>query len=344
MVRDAGAGIMSFASPWFLLLLLLPVIRLWVRWRAARRADRAIAWVDLPPAVPGAAVAEIRPTRRARLAFLPGLLEAVGLTLVVLALGRPQWSTGKEEIRLRSRNLVIALDISSSMKATDFEPGNRLEAAKYVLREFVKRREGDLVGLVIFSGKAFLQAPLTSDVDLIARMLDQTDLGQLPDGTAIGTAIAVSLNQIKQLPATSSAIILITDGANNTGEPKLPVATEAARALGVRVHAIGLTAADTMQYALNSVWSVRTKASKLSEADERTLKNVSERTGGVFARATDPAALDSVMKAIDPLERQEVPIREVRDHRELFPLALGVGAILLVLQAILSATWLRTVP
>ena len=257
---------MSFASPWLLLLLILPALRLWARWRAARRADVAIAWVDLPPAAPGADGIEVRPTARVRLAFLPAVLEAVGLTLVVLALARPQWSTGKEEILLRSRNLIIALDISSSMKATDFEPGNRLEAAKYVLREFVKRREGDLVGLVIFSGKAFLQAPLTSDVNLIARMLDQTDLGQLPDGTAIGTAIAVSLNQIKQLPATSSAIILITDGANNTGEPKLPVATEAARALGVRVHAIGLTAADTMQYALNSVWSVRTKASKLSEA------------------------------------------------------------------------------
>lgn len=335
---------MSFASPWLLLLLILPALRLWARWRAARRADVAIAWVDLPPAAPGADGIEVRPTARVRLAFLPAVLEAVGLTLVVLALARPQWSTGKEEILLRSRNLIIALDISSSMKATDFEPGNRLEAAKYVVREFVKRREGDLVGLVIFSGKAFLQAPLTSDVNLIARMLDQTDLGQLPDGTAIGTAIAVSLNQVKQLPATSSAIILITDGANNAGEPKLPVATEAARALGVRVHAIGLTAADTMQYALNSVWSVRTKASKLSEADERTLRNVAERTGGVFSRATDPAALDSVMKAIDPLERQEVPIREVRDHRELFPLVLSVGAVLLVLQAILAATWLRTVP
>lgn len=335
---------MRFDSPWFLLLLILPVLRYWLRVRAARRADKAIAWADLPLAVPGAPDITFEATPRRRLAFLPPVLEAIGLTLAVLALARPQWTTGKEEIRLRSRNLVVALDISSSMKATDFEPGNRLEAAKVVLREFVKRREGDLVGLVIFSGKAFLQAPLTSDMNLIDRMLDQTDMGQLPDGTAIGTAIAVALNQIKELPPTSSAIILITDGANNTGEPSLPMATEAARALGVRVHAIGLTAADTTQYALNGVWSVRTKAAKLSKADEQTLRNVAERTGGVFARATDPASLDSVMQAIDPLERQEVPVREVRDHRELFPLALSFAALLLAAQALLAATWLRTVP
>jgi Ca-activated chloride channel family protein len=210
-----------------------------------------------------------------------------------------------------------------------------------VLREFVTRREGDLVGLVIFSGKAFLQAPLTSDVELIGRMLDQTELGQLPDGTAIGTAIAVSLNQIKQLPAASSAIILLTDGANNTGEPTLPQATEMARALGVRVHAIGLTSADTMSYELNNVWSVRTKASRLSKQDEKRLTQVAARTGGVFARASDPAALDSVMRAIDPLERQDVPVREIRDQRELFPLALSLGLLALTLQAVLSSTWLR---
>jgi Ca-activated chloride channel family protein len=230
------------------------------------------------------------------------------------------------------------------MKATDFQPGNRLMVARSTLRDFVARREGDLVGLVLFSGKAFLQAPLTADMTLIGRMLDLTDIGQLPDGTAIGTALAVSINQLKKLPAASSTIVLITDGANNTGSPTLPQATEMARALGIRVHAIGLTSADTTQYDLNGVWSVRTRAAKLSKRDEATLRRVAERTGGTFARATDPAALDSVMRAIDPLERTEVPIREVRDHRELFPVILSFGLLLLGLQALLSATWLRTVP
>ena len=328
---------MSFASPWVLLLLTIPLLRDCIRWRGGRSPGTA-----LPYAAPG--VGSLPRTARQRWAHLPRWLEALGLGLVVLALARPQWNAGSEEVRLRSRNLVVALDISSSMKATDFQPGNRLEVARTVLREFVRRREGDLVGLVIFSGKAFLQAPLTSDVELVGRMLDQTELGQLPDGTAIGTALAVALNQIKQLPATSSAVVLITDGANNTGEPTLPQATEMARALGVRVHAIGLTAADTISYELNSVWSVRTKASRLSKQDEDRLTQVASRTGGVFARASDPAALDSVMQAIDPLERREVPVREIRDRRELFPLALALGLLALVLQSVLAATWLRTGP
>ncbi len=329
---------MRFASPWLLLLLLVPLLRLWLRRRDGRRPGGAVAWAS-------AGVLDGLPrTVRSRMAPLPRWLELAGASLLVLALARPQLDAGKEEIRLRSRNIIVALDISSSMKATDFQPGNRLAVARTTLRDFVARREGDLVGLVIFSGKAFLQAPLTADMTLIGRMLDLTDIGQLPDGTAIGTALAVSINQLKQLPAASSTIVLITDGANNTGSPTLPQATEMARALGIRVHAIGLTAADTTSYDLNGVWSVRTRAAKLSKRDEETLRRVAERTGGTFARASDPAALDSVMQAIDPLERTEVPIREVRDHRELFPIVLGLGLLFLVLQAILGATWLRTVP
>lgn len=329
---------MRFATPWLLLLLFVPLLRAWLRYRDGRRASRAMAWVS-------AGVLDGMPrSLRARLAGLPLWLEFAGTSLLVLALARQQLDAGKEEIRLRSRNIIVALDISSSMKATDFQPGNRLEVARGVVRDFVKRREGDLVGLVIFSGKAFLQAPLTADVNLIGRMLDLTDIGQLPDGTAIGTALAVSINQLKTLPAAASTVVLITDGANNTGSPSLPQATEMARALGVRVHAIGLTAADTTSYDLNGVWSVRTRAAKLSKHDEETLKRVAERTGGTFARASDPAALDSVMNAIDPLERVEVPVREVRDHRELFPLLIGLGVLMLALQAMLSATWLRTVP
>jgi Ca-activated chloride channel family protein len=329
---------MRLANPWFLLLLLIPLVRAWLRWRADHRPGGAFAWVS------GGLLEGVPRSWRARAAPLPGWLELAGMVLVVVALARPQLDKGKEQVRLKSRNIIVALDISSSMKATDFQPGNRLEVARATLREFVKRREGDLVGLVIFSGKAFLQAPLTSDMTLIGRMLDLTDIGQLPDGTAIGTALAVSLNQLKQLPPASSTIVLITDGAENTGTPKLSQATEMARALGVRVHAIGLTSADTTSYELNGVWSVRTKAAKLSAVDERTLRQVAERTGGTFARATDPAALDSIMRAIDPLERVEVPVREVRDRHELFPAVLGTGLFLLVMQALLAATWLRRVP
>ena len=326
---------MRFANPQLLLLLLLPAFAAWQLWH--RKVTARIAFSAL-------GLLRQAPVRRARWARLPEWLAIAGLAVLVVALARPQLPSGVERVTRKSRNIVVALDISSSMKAKDFQPVNRVTAARQVLRDFVLKRNGDLVGYVLFAGTAFLQAPLTTDVQLVGDMLGRSDMGQLPDGTAIGTALAVSINQLKKLPAASSTVVLITDGANNTGSPTLPQATEMARALGIRVHAIGLTSADTTQYDLNGVWSVRTRAAKLSKRDEETLRRVAERTGGTFARATDPAALDSVMRAIDPLERTEVPIREVRDHRELFPVVLLAGLLMLGLQSILGATWLRSVP
>ena len=181
------------------------------------------------------------PSRRARWRPVLRVLRVAGLALLILALARPQVPHDVREIRLRSRNIMVALDISSSMKAGDFKPGNRLAVARRVLTEFVEKRKGDLIGLVTFAGRTFLQAPLTPDTDLLGQTIGRVDIGMLPDGTAIGTAIAMSLNQLKDLPTKASVIVLITDGANNTGQPSPFVAAEAARALGIRIHAIGLS-------------------------------------------------------------------------------------------------------
>jgi Ca-activated chloride channel family protein len=213
-----------------------------------------------------------------------------------------------------------------------------------MLRQFVRRREGDLVGLVIFAGKAFLQAPLTPDLDLLDRMLEKVDIGLLPDGTAIGTALATSLNQLKQLPPAASVVVLVTDGANNTGQPSPAEAAEAARALGIRIHAIGLTSPDTTSVALNGVWSVRSLAARLTGRDEAALKRIAARTGGQYYRATDPASLDRIMSEIDPLERIEVTVRETRQYHELFPWFLAAGLLMLALDGVLRTTWLRPVP
>src|SRR5918998_2915001 len=184
-------------------------------------------------------------SRRARWLPLLNALRVVGLILLIVALARPQLPHDVQETRLRSRNIMVALDISSSMKAGDFQPGNRLEVARRVLSEFVQQREGDLIGLVTFAGRTFLQSPLTPDTDLLGETIERVDIGMLPDGTAIGTALAMSLNQLKDLPPKASVVLLITDGANNTGKPSPFSAAEAARALGVRIHAIGLSTADT---------------------------------------------------------------------------------------------------
>jgi Ca-activated chloride channel family protein len=213
-----------------------------------------------------------------------------------------------------------------------------------VVSEFVQQRHGDLVGLVLFAGRAFLQAPLTPDLQLLQETIKRVDIGMLPDGTAIGTALAVSLNQLKDLPVKASTVVLITDGANNTGTPTPLVAAEAARTLGVRIQTIGLSTRDTSSVALNGVWRVGSTTPRLTGRDEAALQRMAERTGGRYYRATDPEALRGVMREIDRLERSDVHVGEIRDFRELYPFALLPALLLLTLDLGLRATWLRSLP
>jgi Ca-activated chloride channel family protein len=331
---------MRLAEPWILALLALPLLELWRRWRARRHPPAvriefpALRFLSGAPATP-----------RTRWPWLPNALRLLGVVLLVAALARPQSPQHVEDIRIRSRNLMIALDISSSMKAGDFQPGNRLQVARRVLADFVRRRDGDLMGLVIFSGRAFLQAPLTPDTELLDRLLQQVDIGQLPDGTAIGTALALSIGQLKDLPPEASAVVLVTDGANNTGTPSPYVAAEAAKALGVRIHAIGLSTADTTGFDSDGfVWREGRRADRLTSADEAVMKRITSRTGGKYYRATDPDALEKVFAEIEELERNEVRIGETRDYRELFPFLLFPAVMLLGAELALGLGRWRGLP
>jgi Ca-activated chloride channel family protein len=330
---------MRFADPGFLVLLVFPVLYVFTRWRYRRRAP--LQRLALPSL---GFIADLPVAGRVRWRPVLAVLHSLGLTLVVLALARPQVPRDVREIRLRSRNIILALDISSSMKAGDFRPGNRLAVARRVVSDFVQRREGDLIGLVLFAGRAFLQAPLTPDLGLLRGILGRVDIGLLPDGTAIGTALALSLNQLKDLPVKASTIVLITDGANNTGRPTPLVAAEAARTLGIRIQAIGLSTTDTASVPLNGVWRVGKTAPRLTNRDEIALQRMAERTGGRYYRANDPEALNRVMDQIDQAERIEVRVGETRQYRELYPFFLAPALLLLVLEISLSATWLRTLP
>lgn len=324
------------ADPAALLLLLVPLLP-WLWHRRQRRAA--------PPALPVAwqgSMQGLVTTGRGRWVRWRPWLAAAGFACVVVALARPQRASGREDIKLKSRNILVAIDISSSMKAKDFQPENRLTAARGILRDFVLKRDGDLVGLVVFSGRAFLQAPLTADVHLVGEFLNRSDIGQLPDGTAIGAAIAMSLNQLKHLPPKGSCIVIVTDGAENAGKPTLAEATEMARAIGVKIYAIGLTSKDTSSIALNGVWSVRDKSGRLTPRDEQILRRVADRTGGRFARATSAEELQEIMDGIDPLERQDVVVQETRRWSELYLWPLALGLVLLLGERLLAATWLRT--
>jgi Ca-activated chloride channel family protein len=331
---------MRFADPLYLVLLLVPAWLGWSRWRARRQVpEERIGFPGLG-FLAGAPV-----TRRSRWPWLPEALRLGGLALLIGALARPQVPHEVRQIRSKSRNIMIALDISSSMKAGDFKPGNRLMVARKVLADFSAERRGDLLGLVIFAGRAFLQAPLTPDTDLLHQMLGRIDIGMLPDGTAIGTALAMCLAQLKDLPSKASVIVLITDGANNTGKPSPLVAAEAARAIGVRVHTIGVSAADTTGPDQRFIWRWGGRVpDRLTSGDEAILKRISERSGGRYFRATNPETLQEILTAIDPIERQEVKISETRDYRELYVYLLAPGLLLLGAGGLLGATRFRSVP
>jgi len=330
---------MRFADPWWLLLLSIP-LALGLRVLVARRQPPplrigfpALGFLEGVPA-----------SRWRRWHRLPETLRLLALVLLLGAVARPQVPHEVRQVRSKARNIMVALDISSSMKATDFKPGNRLEVARGVLAEFARRRRGDLIGLVIFAGRAFLQAPLTPDTDLLGEMLGRVDIGQLPDGTAIGTALALALSQLKDLPNRASAIVLITDGANNTGTPTPFVAAEAAHAVGVRIHTIGVSAPDTSGFHDGFVWRQGRTPDRLTSSDERVLRRIAERSGGRYYRATDPEALTRIMEALDPLEREEVRISETRDYRELYPWLLVPGLLLLAADLLLRSTRFRSLP
>jgi Ca-activated chloride channel homolog len=330
---------MRFADPGLLVLLLIPAGfagAWWLRRRQPPGERLALPNLDL--------LSDAPPSAKVRARSLLPFLRWLGLTLAVIAMARPQASRDVREIRLHSRNIMLALDISSSMKAGDFQPGNRLAVARRVVTEFVQRRQGDLIGLVLFAGRAFLQAPLTPDLSLLQRTVKRVDIGLLPDGTAIGTALALSLNQLKDLPVKASTIVLITDGANNTGTPTPLVAAEAARTLGVRIQTVGLSSRDTSSIPLNGVWRVGSTTPRLTGRDEAALQRMAERTGGRYYRATDPEALSGIMSQIDRLERSDVPVGEIRDFRELYPFLLLPALLLLTLELGLRATWLRSLP
>ena len=328
---------MRFASPTFLLLLAIPAWLAWTRWRARRLAPAAhVAFPVL------AALDDAPRTARARWRRLPALLQAGAVVLVVCALARPQVVGEVREVRTRSRNVMIALDISSSMKAADFQPGNRLEVARRTVANLVGRRDGDLLGLVVFAGRAFLQAPLNPDTALVRELAEQVEIGMLPDGTAIGTALALSLAQLRDLPARGSVVVLITDGANNAGQPAPLAAAEAARALGVRVHAIGLTSAVPISPESVVLWREGRQPDRLTTADEAILERITERTGGRYFRATDPAGLERVLGEIDRVERTDTVIDQMRQYRELYPWLLWPAVALLIADRVLRAAWLRS--
>lgn len=323
-----------FASPWALfLLLLLPLLA----WHYYRRYRFWTPELRMPTLAPLAGTS----SWKARLMYLLPAMRLLALALLIVALARPQNVMDQQDIKAEGIDIMLSIDLSSSMLAMDFQP-NRLEASKEVAKKFVQKRAFDRFGLVAFAAEAFTQCPLTSDHRVLIQFIDELECGLLKDGTAIGDGLATAVNRIKDSEAKSKVVILLTDGVNNSGYIKPLTAAEIAKEFGVRVYTIGV---GSMGKALAPI-SRRSNGEYVFgmsavEIDEDLLRQISKSTGGRYYRATSSEILEQVYAEIDQLEKTELEISTLRLYSELFGKWLLWGVGLLLLERLLRWTLLR---
>jgi Ca-activated chloride channel family protein len=331
----------QFATPWLLILLLL------VPWLAARHY-----WArqrTRPATIKHATTSLARGLPRSwRIVWRPVLtaLRLLTIALAVIALARPQIVSARETITGEGVEIALALDISGSMASLDFEPNNRLEAAKLVIGDFIAARPYDKIGLVIFSSQAYNQSPLTLDHNMVARSLEQAELASelgIEDGTAIGLGIANAANMLAHSDAESKVVVLLTDGVNNAGQIDPLTAAEAAKALGIKVYTIGAARPGQVPVPVQGLFGEQVVYQE-SVLDEETLRQVADITGGQYFRAEDTAGLEAIYDEINGLEKSQVEVKVYNQYYELFGWLLVPALIIFVLEIALRNTTFRKVP
>jgi Ca-activated chloride channel family protein len=325
------------AYPWLALgLLLIPgLIYLTFRLREARPT---FVYSNI------SSLATLRPSIWARLAWLPFALRMLAFSLVLVALARPQLGASSQEIITEGVDILLAIDVSSSMKTEDFKPKNRLHAAKEVVADFIRSRPQDRLGMVVFAARAITKCPLTLDHDILLTLLEDVRIGSIEDGTAIGTALATSVNRLKDSPAKSRIIILLTDGINNRGEIDPLTAAELAETFGIKTYTVGAGKEGYANYPFEDPIRGTVYQEVLVEIDEETLQKIAEITRGKYFRATDAESLVEVYKEIDAMEKTEIEQKQYVRYTELAPYFLAWALGLLMLETVLSRTRLQRIP
>lgn len=328
---------MIFANPTYLLLLLLlvPLIA-WYVWKL--RKDQASLQVSSAEAfdVPGVS------TIRVWLRHAPFVLRMVAVAALIVVLARPQSTNSWQNTSTEGIDIMMVVDISTSMLAMDLKP-NRLEAAKDVAASFINGRPNDNIGLVLFAGESFTQCPLTTDHTVLLNLFKDIQPGIIEDRTAIGVGLATAVSRIKDSQARSKVIILLTDGSNNAGEIAPVTAAEIAKTFGIRVYAIGVGTKGEALYPFPTAAGVRYQNVPV-DIDEPTLKQVATTTGGQYFRATDNASLKAIYSEIDQMEKTKISVQEYSKKQEEYKnWALLVLGLLLV-EILLRNTLLRKIP
>lgn len=269
-------------------------------------------------------------------------LRVIAIVLIIIAIARPQSTLNWKNEESEGIDIVLALDISSSMLARDFDP-DRLEAAKDLAIQFIAGRRNDRIGLVVFSGESFTQCPLTTDQSVLINLFRDIKSGMIEDGTAIGMGLATSVSRLKDSDAKSKVIILLTDGVNNQGAIAPATAAELAQTFGIRVYTIGVGTEGMAPYPVNTPYGVQLRNMQV-EIDEETLQEIATNTGGEYFRATDNNKLKQIYEKIDSLEKSKIEVKEFSQKDEEFIKFVLLAAFFILADMILRNTLLRQIP
>lgn len=332
---------MVFRNPLILLLIVVilpPLLHFYFR----RRGTNQVLFPSLE------IIKKLKPSFFQRYRYVVIVLRSIVIILLVVALARPQHGNEQTKVTTEGIDIVLALDVSGSMLAEDFEIGgsryNRLYITKQVVKDFIEKRTNDRIGLVVFSGRAYTQCPMTLDYEMLLQLLEKVDFGMIEDGTAIGSAIATSANRLKDTKAKSKVIILLTDGRNNAGEVDPFTAAEIARTLGIKIYTIGAGTKGLAPFPAFDLFGNKVMKQVKIDIDDDALQEIAKITDGHYYRATDTRSLREIYDRIDKLEKTESEVIQYTEYRELFHYFLLPAFGLLLCELGLAKTRLRKIP
>lgn len=281
---------------------------------------------------------------RYRLRLIVPALRILAVVLFTVALARPRAGTEVREVTSEGVDIMIALDVSSSMQAEDFKPHNRLYVAKEEIKKFIKKRVNDRIGLVVFARHSFTQCPLTVDYGVLLQFVDRVDFGMIEDGTAIGMAIANGVNRLRESESKSKIMVLLTDGDNNAGEIDPVTAAGLASAFDIKIYTIGAGKSGNAMFPTDHPIFGKRYVYRPTQINEEVLKDIADETGGRYFRARSGEELEEIYSEIDQLEKTEIKVSAHTQYTEWFQYFAYAGLLLLALELILSNSIFRKLP
>jgi len=350
-LRDwfSGGAALTFAQPWFLLLLLAIPLLAWFRGKSGPAAALTFSSTTALRAIGKSSAARAGKFLRA--------LMLLSLGFFAIAMARPQLGKSLTQVEASGIDIILALDVSASMLTKDFKVGGesatRIDAIREVTRKFIEARPNDRIGIIAFAGRPYVVSPMTLDHDWLLKNLERVKIGLVEDGTAIGSGMAAAANRLNDRRSKSHVIVLLTDGENNTGKIPPNTAAEAVKALKIHFYAIG---AGINGIAPTPVFNAQTGKpitdmfgnilyqNQQVHFNEKGLKEVAKIADGQFYRATDTQSLEQIFKDIDKFEKTTVSVKKYQQYRDLFPACIGAGLSLLVAQLLLSQTVWKKLP